>query len=178
MSGGSLTGLPIIETKGNDISACIPTNVISITDGQIYLEADLFHQGVRPTSTSAPRSRGSAAADQGHAPGRGHPALDLAQFRTGSVRLFASDLDKASRDKSWSAGPAGRAAQAGPVRAGPDREAGHRHLGRRQRHLDDIPSRTCAASRPSCSSSWTPAIPTWASTSATRAPFPTSPRPS
>jgi F-type H+-transporting ATPase subunit alpha len=48
LGGGSLTGLPIIETKGNDISAYIPTNVISITDGQIFLESDLFNQGVRP----------------------------------------------------------------------------------------------------------------------------------
>src|SRR5215204_4145396 len=63
LGGGSLTGLPIIETKGNDISAYIPTNVISITDGQIYLEADLFNQGVRPAinvGTSVSRVGGSA----------------------------------------------------------------------------------------------------------------------
>ena len=54
-----MTGLPIIETKANDVSAFIPTNVISITDGQCFLEADLFNQGVRRRSTSASRSPGS-----------------------------------------------------------------------------------------------------------------------
>ena len=63
IGGGSMTGLPVIETKANDVSAYIPTNVISITDGQCFLESDLFNSGVRPRSTSAsrcPRVGGSA----------------------------------------------------------------------------------------------------------------------
>jgi len=60
LGGGSLTALPIIETQAGDLSAYIPTNVISITDGQIFLESDLFHQGVRPAITSATRCRASA----------------------------------------------------------------------------------------------------------------------
>ena len=61
LGGGSLTALPIIETQANDVSAYIPTNVISITDGQIFLEADLFYKGTGRRSTSASRSRGWAA---------------------------------------------------------------------------------------------------------------------
>jgi F-type H+-transporting ATPase subunit alpha len=57
---GSLTALPIIETQAGDVSAYIPTNVISITDGQIFLETELFYQGIRPPSTSASRSAASA----------------------------------------------------------------------------------------------------------------------
>lgn len=56
--GGSLTAMPVIETQAGDVSAYIPTNVISITDGQIFLETSLFYQGVRPASTSASRSAG------------------------------------------------------------------------------------------------------------------------
>jgi F-type H+-transporting ATPase subunit alpha len=100
LGGGSLTGLPIIETKGNDISAYIPTNVISITDGQIYLEPDLFNAGVRPAvnvGTSVSRVGGSA---QIRAMRRvaGTLRIDLAQFRAlEAFALFASDLDRASR---------------------------------------------------------------------------------
>jgi F-type H+-transporting ATPase subunit alpha len=61
LGGGSMTGLPLIETKGNDVSAFIPTNVISITDGQCFLETDLFNSGSARRSTSASRSPGSAA---------------------------------------------------------------------------------------------------------------------
>ena len=95
-----MTGLPIIETKANDISAFIPTNVISITDGQIFLEADLFNSGVRPAinvGTSVSRVGGAAQAK----PMRkvaGRLRLDLAQFRElEAFAAFASDLDKASR---------------------------------------------------------------------------------
>ncbi|MEU7901781.1 F0F1 ATP synthase subunit alpha [Actinoplanes sp. NPDC049118] len=100
LGGGSMTGLPIIETKANDISAYIPTNVISITDGQIFLEADLFASGVRPAinvGTSVSRVGGSA---QVKAMRRvsGRLRLDLAQFRElEAFSAFASDLDKASR---------------------------------------------------------------------------------
>ncbi|WP_018216781.1 F0F1 ATP synthase subunit alpha [Salinispora vitiensis] len=100
MGGGSMTGLPIIETKANDISAFIPTNVISITDGQIFLETDLFNQGVRPAinvGTSVSRVGGAAQVK----PMRkvaGSLRLSLAQFRElEAFAAFASDLDKASR---------------------------------------------------------------------------------
>jgi F-type H+-transporting ATPase subunit alpha len=102
LGGGSLTGLPIIETKGNDISAYIPTNVISITDGQIYLEADLFNAGVRPAvivGTSVSRVGGSAQI-KAMRKVAGTLRIDLAQFRAlEAFALFASDLDKASRDQ-------------------------------------------------------------------------------
>jgi F-type H+/Na+-transporting ATPase subunit alpha len=100
LGGGSMTGLPIIETKAGDISAFIPTNVISITDGQIFLEADLFNSGVRPAvnvGTSVSRVGGAAQP----APMRkvaGRLRLDLAQFRElEAFSAFASDLDRASR---------------------------------------------------------------------------------
>jgi F-type H+/Na+-transporting ATPase subunit alpha len=98
--GGSMTGLPIIETKANDISAYIPTNVISITDGQIFLEADLFNQGVRPAinvGTSVSRVGGSAQV-RGMRKVSGRLRLDLAQYRElEAFAAFASDLDRASR---------------------------------------------------------------------------------
>ncbi len=100
LGGGSMTGLPIIETKAGDISAFIPTNVISITDGQIFLEADLFNSGVRPAvnvGTSVSRVGGAAQPN----PMRkvaGRLRLDLAQFRElEAFSAFASDLDRASR---------------------------------------------------------------------------------
>jgi F-type H+-transporting ATPase subunit alpha len=100
MGGGSLTGLPIIETKGNDVSAYIPTNVISITDGQIFLETDLFNSGVRPAinvGVSVSRVGGNAQtkAMKGVA---GRLRLDLAQYRElEAFSAFGSDLDKASK---------------------------------------------------------------------------------
>jgi len=100
LGGGSLTGLPIIETKANDISAYIPTNVISITDGQIFLETDLFASGVRPAinvGTSVSRVGGSAQV-KGMKSVSGRLRLDLAQFRElEAFSAFASDLDRASR---------------------------------------------------------------------------------
>jgi F-type H+-transporting ATPase subunit alpha len=80
--GGSLTALPIIETKGNDVSAYIPTNVISITDGQIYLEPDLFNAGIRPAlNVGISVSRvGGAAQTAGMKQVAGTLKLDLAQF--------------------------------------------------------------------------------------------------
>jgi F-type H+-transporting ATPase subunit alpha len=98
--GGSLTGLPIIETKANDISAYIPTNVISITDGQIFLETDLFNQGVRPAinvGTSVSRVGGNAQIKPMKRVA-GSLRLDLAQYRElEAFAAFASDLDRASR---------------------------------------------------------------------------------
>ncbi len=100
LGGGSMTGLPMIETKANDISAYIPTNVISITDGQIFLESDLFNQGVRPAinvGTSVSRV-GGAAQVKGMKDVAGRLRLDLAQYRElEAFAAFASDLDRASR---------------------------------------------------------------------------------
>src|SRR5687768_13311745 len=100
LGGGSLTALPIIETKGNDISAYIPTNVISITDGQIFLEPDLFFAGVRPAiniGISVSRVGGSAQIKAMRTIA-GRLRLDLAAFRElEAFAQFGSDLDKASQ---------------------------------------------------------------------------------
>jgi F-type H+/Na+-transporting ATPase subunit alpha len=100
LGGGSLTGLPIIETKANDISAYIPTNVISITDGQIYLETDLFNSGVRPAinvGRSVSRVGGNAQI-KGMKKVAGTLKLSLSQYRDlEAFASFASDLDAASR---------------------------------------------------------------------------------
>src|SRR5579863_3346400 len=100
--GGSLTALPIIETKANDIAAYIPTNVISITDGQIFLETDLFNAGVRPAvnvGNSVSRVGGNAQAPAMKQVA-GTLRLDLAQFRElAAFAQFASDLDKATRSR-------------------------------------------------------------------------------
>ena len=100
MGGGSMTGLPIIETKGNDVSAYIPTNVISITDGQIFLETDLFNSGVRPAinvGISVSRVGGSAQV-KAMKEVAGRLRLDLAQYRElEAFAAFGSDLDKASK---------------------------------------------------------------------------------
>ena len=98
--GGSLTALPIIETQAGDVSAYIPTNVISITDGQIYLETDLFNQGVRPAvnvGLSVSRVGGSAQI-KAMRQVAGSLKLDLAQFRElAAFAQFGSDLDKATQ---------------------------------------------------------------------------------
>ena len=98
--GGSLTALPIIETQAGDVSAYIPTNVISITDGQIYLESDLFYKGIRPAlNVGLSVSRvGSAAQTKAMKKVAGRLRLDLAQFRElEAFAQFASDLDEATR---------------------------------------------------------------------------------
>jgi F-type H+-transporting ATPase subunit alpha len=100
--GGSLTALPFIETQANDVSAYIPTNVISITDGQIYLESDLFNAGQRPAlNVGISVSRvGSAAQIKAMRKVAGPLKLDLAQYRElAAFAQFASDLDKATRDQ-------------------------------------------------------------------------------
>ena len=98
--GGSLTALPIIETQAGDVSAYIPTNVISITDGQIYLESDLFHSGIRPAvnvGLSVSRVGGSAQI-RAMRQVAGTLRLDLAQFRElAAFAQFGSDLDKATQ---------------------------------------------------------------------------------
>jgi F-type H+-transporting ATPase subunit alpha len=98
--GGSLTAIPIIETQAGDISAYIPTNVISITDGQIFLESDLFHSGIRPAvnvGNSVSRVGGSAQTKSMRAVA-GRLRLDLAQFRElAAFAMFAGELDKATQ---------------------------------------------------------------------------------
>jgi F-type H+-transporting ATPase subunit alpha len=100
LGGGSMTGLPIIETKANDVSAYIPTNVISITDGQCFLESDLFNSGVRPAinvGISVSRVGGSAQTKAMKAVA-GRLRLDLAQYRElEAFSAFGSDLDAASK---------------------------------------------------------------------------------
>ena len=99
--GGSMTALPIIETQAGDISAYIPTNVISITDGQIFLETDLFHSGVRPAiNVGLSVSRVGGAAQIGAMKQvAGRLRMDLAQYRElASFAQFGSDLDKTTRD--------------------------------------------------------------------------------
>jgi F-type H+-transporting ATPase subunit alpha len=102
LGGGSLTALPLIETKGGDVSAFIPTNVISITDGQIYLETDLFFQGVRPAinvGISVSRVGGSAQTKAMKSVS-GTMRLDLAQYRElEAFAQFGSELDKASQQQ-------------------------------------------------------------------------------
>jgi F-type H+/Na+-transporting ATPase subunit alpha len=99
LGGGSLTALPIIETQAGDLSAYIPTNVISITDGQIFLESDLFHQGIRPAinvGNSVSRVGGSAQV-KAMRQVAGSLRLDLAQYRElAAFAQFGSDLDKAT----------------------------------------------------------------------------------
>ena len=100
MGGGSMTGLPIVETKANDVSAYIPTNVISITDGQVFLESNLFNSGVRPAvNVGISVSRvGGAAQTKGMKKVSGSVRLDLASFRElEDFAAFASDLDDASK---------------------------------------------------------------------------------
>ena len=100
--GGSLTALPIIETQANDVSAYIPTNVISITDGQIFLEADLFNAGIRPAmNVGISVSRvGSSAQTKAMKQVAGKLKLDMAQFRElAAFASFGSDLDKGTQNQ-------------------------------------------------------------------------------
>jgi F-type H+-transporting ATPase subunit alpha len=102
LGGGSLTGLPVVETKGGDVSAYIPTNVISITDGQIFLETDLFYAGVRPAinvGISVSRVGGNAQI-KAMKQVAGRMRLDLAQYRElEAFAEFGSELDKASQQQ-------------------------------------------------------------------------------
>lgn len=102
LGGGSITALPIIETQAGDVSAYIPTNVISITDGQIFLESSLFNSGIRPAiNAGISVSRvGGAAQTKGIKQVAGKLRLDLAQFRElEAFAQFASDLDKATKQQ-------------------------------------------------------------------------------
>lgn len=100
LGGGSMTGLPIVETKANDVSAYIPTNVISITDGQIFLQSDLFNAGQRPAvDVGISVSRvGGAAQTKALKKVSGTLKISLARYRSlESFAMFASDLDAASK---------------------------------------------------------------------------------
>jgi F-type H+-transporting ATPase subunit alpha len=102
LGGGSLTALPIIETQAGDVGAYIPTNVISITDGQIFLESDLFYQGIRPAiSVGLSVSRvGGAAQNKATKSVAGSLRLELAQYRElAAFSQFASDLDEATKQR-------------------------------------------------------------------------------
>ena len=100
LGGGSLTALPVIETQADDVSAYIPTNVISITDGQIFLETDLFYRGIRPAiNVGLSVSRvGSAAQIKAMKQVAGRIKLELAQYREmAAFAQFASDLDASTQ---------------------------------------------------------------------------------
>ena len=133
---GSLTALPIIETQAGDVSAYIPTNVISITDGQIFLETELFYQGVRPGDQRRlerqPRRFGGA--DQGDEEGR---RIDQARARAvprdGRVRAVRQRPRRVDAEASQPRAAPDRTAEAGPVPADAVRGAGRFHLRRRQR---------------------------------------------
>ena len=166
LGAGSMTGLPIIETKANDVSAYIPTNVISITDGQIFLQSDLFNANQRPAvDVGISVSRvGGAAQVKAMKTVSGTLKLDLAQYRAlEAFAMFASDLDAASRAAARARRAPDRAAQAAAVLAVPGRGAGRLDLAGTTGKLDDVAGRgrpplrgraastTCAAARTSCS---------------------------
>ena len=170
-AGGSLTALPIIETKAGDVSAYIPTNVISITDGQVFLESDLFYAGVRPAinvGISVTRV-GSAAQIKAMKSVSGTLKIDLAQFRElEAFATFGSELDKVSQaqlDRGYrltellkqglNAPGAGRGAGAGRSTPAPRATSTTSRCPR------------CSASRPSCSPSSGPTTPTSSTASAT-----------
>ncbi len=131
LGAGSMTGLPIIETKAGDVSAYIPTNVISITDGQIYLQADLFNANVRPAiDVGVSVSRvGGAAQIKAMKEVSGRLKLDLAQFRAmEAFAMFASDLDR-PRAPSSPRAPASSSCSSSGRRTLPGRGAGRLDLG-------------------------------------------------
>ena len=131
LGGGSLTALPIIETKGGDVSAYIPTNVISITDGQIYLEPELFFSGVRPAinvGISVSRVGGNAQI-KAMKKVAGRLRLDLAQYRAlEAFAQFGSELDKASQQQLVPRRARGRGPEAAAVPAAAGRAAGRGDL--------------------------------------------------
>ena len=140
--GGSLTALPIIETQAGDVSAYIPTNVISITDGQIYLETDLFYQGIRPAiSVGLSVSRvGSAAQIKAIKQVAGRIKLDLAQFRElAAFAQFGSDLDadtKAKLDRGSRIVELFKQAQYSPI---PVEEMAAVLWSMQNKYMDDVP---------------------------------------
>ena len=151
--GGSLTALPIIETQAGDLSAYIPTNVISITDGQIFLESDLFHQGVRPAinvGNSVSRVGGSAQI-RAMRQVAGSLRLDLAQYRElAAFAQFGSDLDKATQaqlNRGRRLVEILKQPQYQPV---PVEKQVAIIYAATKGFLDPVPSKTCAATKRSC----------------------------
>ncbi len=136
LGGGSLTALPIIETQAGDVSAYIPTNVISITDGQIFLESDLFFSGVRPAinvGISVSRVGGNAQT-KAMKKVAGKLRLDLAQYRElEAFAQFGSELDAATQQRARPRRADGRDAEPAAVPAVADGGAGRRDLRRHQR---------------------------------------------
>ncbi len=162
LGGGSLTALPIIETKANDVSAYIPTNVISITDGQVFLESDLFNKGVRPAiNVGISVSRvGGAAQTKGMKKVSGSLRLELAQFRElEGFAAFASDLDAASKaqlERGQRLVELLKQDQYSPIAS---RTRSSRSTSPVRVSSTPFPSRTSAGSRPSCSRTCTAAPP-------------------
>ena len=148
---GSLTALPIIETQAGDVSAYIPTNVISITDGQIYLETDLFYQGIRPAiSVGISVTRvGSAAQLKAMKQVAGKIKGDLAQFRElAAFAQFGSDLDattKAKLDRGKRIVELFKQPQYSPIAV---EVQVARALGDPERYVDDVPVERSRSSRP------------------------------
>ncbi len=141
LGAGSMTGLPIIETKANDVSAYIPTNVISITDGQIFLQSDLFNANQRPAiDVGVSVSRvGGAAQIKAMKNVSGSLKLELAQFRDmQAFAMFASDLD-ATTGGSWTAAVGWSSCSSAAVLAVPGRGAGGLGLGRAAGAMDEVP---------------------------------------
>ena len=155
LGDGSMTGLPIIETKAGDVSAYIPTNVISITDGQIYLQADLFNANVRPAiDVGVSVSRvGGAAQIKAMKSVAGRLKLDLAQYRAlEAFAMFASDLDPASRAQLAKGARLVELLKQRQAVAVPGRGAGRLRSGSAPPASSTTsPSRTSAASRPTSS---------------------------
>ena len=151
---GSLTALPIIETQANDVSAYIPTNVISITDGQIFLETDLFYQGIRPAvNVGISVSRvGSSAQTKAMKKVAGKIKGELAQYREmAAFAQFGSDLDASTQRLLDARRAPDRAAEAAAVLAAQDGRAGGRDLRRHQRlSRSDSGQPACARSRTAC----------------------------
>ncbi len=148
LGGGSLTALPIIETQAGDLSAYIPTNVISITDGQIFLESDLFHQGVRPAinvGNSVSRVGGSAQV-KAMRQVAGTLRLDMAQFRElAAFAQFGSDLDKSTQAQLNRGRRLVEVLKQPQYRPLPRREAGAHDLRRHERVPRPDPGREVGA---------------------------------
>ena len=154
LGGGSLTGLPVIETKAGDISAYIPTNVISITDGQCFLESDLFNQGVRPAiNVGVSVSRvGGAAQIKAMKEVAGSLRLDLSQFRElESFAAFASDLDATSKAQLERGERLVELLKQPQYRPSPVEEQVVSIFLGTGGHLDSVPVEDVAVSSPSCS---------------------------
>ena len=177
---GSLTALPVIETQANDVSAYIPTNVISITDGQIFLETDLFYQGIRPAvNVGLSVSRvGSSAQTKAMKKVAGTIKGELAQYREmAAFAQFGSDLDATDAAPAQPRLAPHRAPEAAAILAAEDGGAGRRDLCRRERLSRPAAGRPGARLRGRlCCRSCAASTPTSSTRSAPRGTSPTTPR--